>query len=56
MYKGEIVKTKSEFKPLFKKGEKFKIIRMNFEDGLMPVEAKSLRTGEVYGFELGELI
>jgi len=50
-----ILKTKQEFEPLYIKGERFKIIKTNHDKQLMPIEAVSLRTGFVYGFELGEL-
>jgi len=51
---GQIVKTKKDFMPLFRKGEKFKIIRINTDERLMPIEALSLFSKEIYGFEKEE--
>lgn len=47
----QVVKTKEDFMPLYRKGEKFKVIRINKDENLMPVEAVSFKTGEIYGFE-----
>lgn len=54
--KNQIVKTKAEFRPLYYKGEKFRIIKLNKNPNLMPIEAVSMRTGECYGFEEDEFI
>ena len=48
-------KAKFDFKPLFRKGDTFKIIKRNKDPNLMPIEALHLRSKKVYGFEEGEL-
>ena len=56
MISGEkMVKAKETFEPLYKKGDKFKIIKRNKEDGLMPIEAMRIKDKEIYGFEENEL-
>jgi len=49
------MKAKKDFIPLYRKGDKFKIIKKNKETELMPIEAMRLKDGQVYGFEEGEL-
>ena len=49
------MKVKETFEPLYKKGDKFKIVKRNKEEGLMPIEAKRIKDGEIYGFEIDEL-
>ena len=49
------VRTKEEFKPLYRKGDRFKIIKINQDEGLTPIEAFRLKDGKCYGFELNEL-
>lgn len=49
------VRTKIEYKPLFRKGDKFKIIKINDDPNLMPIEAIRLKDRQIYGFEEGEL-
>lgn len=49
------VRAKIEVKPLFRKGDKFRIIKINDDPNLMPIEAVRLKDGEIYGFEEGEL-
>lgn len=51
----QIVKVKEGFYPLYYKGEKFRIIKLNKNKDLMPVEMKSLRTKETFGFEKFEI-
>ena len=51
-----IYKAKETFEPLYYKGDKFIIVKRNTDENLMPVEAKHLRSGRIYGFEVGELI
>jgi len=49
------MKAKDTFKPLYFKGDKFKIIKRNTEEGVAPIEAMRLKDKEIYGFEEGEL-
>ena len=53
--KQKISYAKESFEPLFRKGDKFIIVRRNNNPQLMPVEARHLYTREVFGFEEGEL-
>ena len=48
-------RAKEEFKPLYRKGDLFKIIKINKDEGLTPIEALRLKDGKCYGFELNEL-
>ena len=41
--------------PLYHKGDKFVIIRTNSDIHRMPIEARRLKDGCIYGFEEGEL-
>ncbi|MFW6172539.1 MAG: hypothetical protein ACOC5T_02235 [Elusimicrobiota bacterium] len=50
-----IKQTKIDFEPLFRKGDYFKIVRTNKDPDLMPIEARRLKDGKVYGFWKGEL-
>ena len=56
MREGQIVKSKEDYRPLYKKGDKFKIIKLNTGENLMPIEALHLRTKEIYGFNRNELV
>ena len=52
---GQIKKTKDEFFPLYKEGDSFKIVQLNTNVNLVPIEAVRLKDGMIYGFEDGEL-
>lgn len=52
---GQILITKESFLPLFLKGDKFKIIQLNEDYNLKPIEAMRLKDKKIYGFEEGEL-
>lgn len=56
MKTGEIFTIKESFFPLYRKGDKFKIIKINNNPDLMPVEAVDLRSRVVYGFTEEEII
>lgn len=43
-------KAKEDFRPLYQKGDVFVIIRRNNDEWLMPIEAKRLKDGNIYGF------
>lgn len=49
------MKAKEDHYPLFRKGDKFKIIKLNKNPDLLPIEARRLKDGEVYGFYEGDL-
>lgn len=49
-----IYKTKEDFLPLFRKGDRFKILKLNEDINLMPIEALRLKDGKIYGFEENE--
>lgn len=51
----KIFKAKESFYPLYKKGDKFKIIKLNNDPDLTPIEALHLKSKEVYGFVESEL-
>ena len=55
MKKGQIVKSIEDFRPLFRKGDLFKIIKINKDPALMNVEALHLRDKQIYGFDTWEL-
>jgi len=55
MKKGQIRQVKENFMPLYMKGDKFKIIKINKDINLMPIEAMRLKNRKIYGFEEGEL-
>lgn len=55
MKKGDVVKSKDDFHPFFRKGDKFIVIKINTEEGLMPVEALHFKTKQSYGFREFEL-
>lgn len=55
MKKGQIFRAKESFPPIYKKGDKFKIIKFNKNSNLMDVEAVRLKDGEVYGFSKEEI-
>lgn len=50
MKTNQIVKTKEGMMPLYRKDDEFKIIRLNKEEGLIPIEARHLKSGRIYGF------
>ena len=52
---GEIKKVNHDFESLYRKGDKFKIIRLNKDEDLMPIEAMRLKNRQIYGFEENEL-
>jgi len=51
----KIYKVKETLTPLFVKGDLFIITKRNKEPNLMPIEAKRLKDGEIYGFDENEL-
>lgn len=51
----EIVKAKEDYHPLYRKGDKFKIIKINKNPELMPIESMRIKDGEIYGFFDDEL-
>lgn len=55
MKKGDIVKVKEGEPPLYLKGDKFKILRINENPDLMPIVAMRFKDKELYGFEEDEL-
>ena len=46
---------KEDCMPLFRKGDRFVIIKRNSNPQLMPLEAMKLKDHRVYGFYEGEL-
>ena len=54
--KGDIFIAKEEFIPLYRKGDRFRIVKINRDKGLLPIEALHLRTGNVYGFYRDEVV
>lgn len=55
LVKGKIVRVKDELYPLYKKRDKFKIIKINKNKYLTPIEAIHLKSRKVYGFYRDEL-
>lgn len=55
MKQGQIKKAKENFMPLYMKGDKFKIIKINKDINLMSIEAMRLKNHKIYGFDEGEL-
>ena len=53
--KGMFFTPKQEFYPLYRKGDKFKIVKINKEKDLLPIESLHLRTKQIYGFERDEI-
>lgn len=53
--RNQIVRAKETFDPLYSRGDKFKIIKINKDPDLMSIEARMLKSGAIYGFEEGEL-
>ena len=49
--KGEIVKARENFLPLYLEGDLFKIIKINKDKRLMPLEARRIKNGKIYGFD-----
>jgi len=56
MKEKQIVKAKEDYYPLYRRGDKFKIIIINKNPDLMPIEALHLRKNKIYGFFKEELI
>jgi hypothetical protein len=48
-------KTKIDFQPLFRKGDRFTLVKKNNNPDLMPIEARSIKDGWIFGFEEDEL-
>jgi len=48
--KGKIYKVEEDLFPLYRKGDLFRVIRINTNPYLMPVTAVRLKDGKVYGF------
>ncbi len=55
MKQGQIKQAKENFSPLYFKGDKFKIIKINNDINLMSIEAMRLKNRKIYGFEVDEL-
>jgi len=51
----KILTSSITFEPLFYEGDKFKIVKINTDQDLMPIEAVKIKSGRVYGFFEGEL-
>jgi len=51
----KIMKTKEDFDPLYRKGDLFKIVKINDDPNLVKIEAMRLKDGQVYGFDESEL-
>lgn len=49
--KNKIVKIKESLEPLYRKGDLFRIIKINTDKDLVPVVAVRLKDNVVYGFE-----
>lgn len=52
---GQIKKAKESFVPLYFKGDEFKIVKLNKDVNLVPVEAMRIKGGIIYGFGEDEL-
>lgn len=48
-------KAKGTFEPLYREGDMFVILEITNEKWLMPITAKRLKNGRVYGFHKDEL-
>ena len=55
MRKNQIVKAKEGMGKLYMKGDKFKILKINKDPDLMPIEALHLKSKETYGFTEEEI-
>ena len=53
--KGTIFISKEGFYPLYQKGDQFKVVRINRKSHLVPIEARRLKTGKIYGFYKEEI-
>jgi len=51
----KMLKAKESFKPLYSKGDLFKIVKRNTDPELVAIEAMRMKDGWIYGFEEGEL-
>jgi hypothetical protein len=49
------LRAKADFHPLYRRGDAFKIVKINSDPDRMPIEALHLWSKQVYGFEEGEL-
>jgi len=49
------MKVKESFIPLYRKGDKFKIIKRNSDKDLISIEAMRLKDKQIYGVEMEEL-
>ena len=52
---GKIVKVKEGLPPLYHKNDEFKILKIENEDGDLPIQAMRLRDKQIYYFYEGEL-
>lgn len=52
----KILIAKEDCMPLFRKGDKFAIVKRNSNLQLMPIEAMRIKNKKIYGFYGGELI
>jgi hypothetical protein len=52
---GQIVTAKEDYSPLYKKGDKFRIVKINKDSNLTQIEAMRLKDKNVYGFDKNEL-
>jgi len=55
MTQDKIFISKVGLEPLFYKGDKFIIVKTNNDKDMMPIEAKHIRSGWIFGFNEGEL-
>ena len=53
--KQNLKKAKEDFKSLYKKDDLFKIIKINKEPEMMPIEALHLKSQQIFGFVEDEL-
>lgn len=51
----QIFEAKEDYFPLYRKGDKFIIVKINKNPDLMPIEALRLKNKKIYGFEEDEL-
>lgn len=53
--RNKLFNVKHDLAPLYREGDSFEIVKRNEDPDLMPIEARKLRGGQVYGFEEREL-
>jgi len=53
--KPKLKKSKEDLPPLYFKGDLFRIVKRNYDERLMPLEAMRLRDKNIYSFEEDEL-